>query len=256
MSIAVSEVSGAQHAPGEGAWRRSPLRWRWLWLALWPLAVAAQFAVLWPVLWGDEAAGAETIDFVYRVTGGSFVLCGLIAWASAHEPRWRAHGRRGLRFVRQSIAELVGRARRRGRLVGLLFADYWAIVFVVLLAVFPHGRPLGRGLDWLVLGAVAMPIVVMQPIYLLFLEEGGGNLLRAGYRNLLLCTGRMRRSRTRSTRARELVGGLAGVLLAVVLIWRWRTASPPLRRVLIPVLAGGAAMLSFAVLLTFDLFRV
>jgi signal transduction histidine kinase len=45
----------------------------------------------------------------------------------------------------------------------------------------------------------------------------------------------------------------ATVSLFLVLAWRWLRASPPLRRVLVPVLAGAATMLSFAVLLTTDL---
>jgi signal transduction histidine kinase len=225
---------------------------RWLWLALWPLAIAAQLAVLWPVVFGDEAAGAETIDFVYRVTGGSFVVCGLIAWQR------RPGNRVGLLMVGVGFGLFINPLLSWGdgsvvRTLGLLFADYWAILFVILLLVFPHGRPLRRGLDWLVLGAVAVPIVVMQPIYLLFLEEGGDNLLRAGYRNLLLVwpNAQVADAIDQGQRA---VGGLAGVLLALVLVWRWLKASPPLRRVLVPVLAGGTAMLSFAVLLTFDLF--
>jgi signal transduction histidine kinase len=203
------------------------------------------------VLWGDEAAGAETIDFVYRVTGGSFVVCGLIAWQR------RPGNRIGVLMVAVGFGLFVNPLLSWSndslvRTLGLLFADYWAILFVILLLVFPHGRPLGR-LDWLVLGAVALPIVVMQPIFLLFLEEGGNNLLREGYRNLLLVwpNAQVADAIDQGQRA---VGGLAGVLLALVLVWRWLKASPPLRRVLVPVLAGGAAMLSFAVLLTFDLF--
>jgi signal transduction histidine kinase len=137
------------------------------------------------------------------------------------------------------------------RTLGLLFADYWAILFVILLLVFPHGRPLGR-LDWLVVAVVAVPPVVMQPIWLLFVQEGGDYSLRAGYRNLLLVwpNAQVAEAIDQGQRA---VGVFAAVLLFLVLAWRWVRAIPPLRRVLVPVLAGGAAMLSFAVLLTFDL---
>ena len=53
--------------------------------------------------------------------------------------------------------------------------------------------------------------------------------------------------------------GQRGLLLAatlslfLLLVWRWWHASPPLRRVLLPVLAGGATMLSFGALLALDL---
>jgi signal transduction histidine kinase len=250
MSVAASEVPAG--TPAAGAWHRHGLlRWRWLWLALWPLAFAAQLAVLWPVLWGDGASGAETIDFVYRVTGGSFVVCGLIAWQR------RPGNRVGVLMVAVGFALFVNPLLSWSdgslvRTLGLLIADYWAILFVILLLVFPLGRPLGR-LDWLLVAAVAIPSVVMQPVWLLFVAEGGDYSLQEGYRNLLLVwpNAQVAEAIDQGQRA---VGVLGSVLLFLVLAWRWVKASPPLRRILVPVLAGGVAMVSFAVLLTIDLF--
>jgi signal transduction histidine kinase len=253
MNVVASEVlSASTGARWKGAWPpRGLLRKKWLWLVLWPLAIAAQLAVLWPVVLGDEAGGAQAIDFVYRVTGGSFVVCGLIAWQR------RPGNRIGVLMVGVGFGLFVNPLLSWSddslvRTLGLLFADYWAILFVILLLVFPHGRPLGR-LDWLVVAAVAVPPVVMQPVWLLFVAEGGDYSLRAGYRNLLLVwpNAQVADAIDQSQRA---VGVFAAVLLFVVLAWRWVKASPPLRRVLVPVLAGGAAMLSFAALLTIDLF--
>jgi signal transduction histidine kinase len=234
------------------AWRWADLlRLRWLRLALWPVGLAAQFAVLWPVVLGDEASGAQSIDFVYRVTGGSFVASGLIAWQR------RPENRIGALMVGVGFGLFVNPLLSWGdgsvvRTLGLLFADYWVILFVILLLVFPHGRPLSGWLDRVVLAAVAFPPVVLQPVWLLFVDEGGGHSLRAGYRNLLLVWPDAGIADA-IDQAQRGVGVFASVLLFAVLAWRWRRASRPLRRILIPVLAGGAAMLSFAVLLTFDL---
>jgi hypothetical protein len=116
---------------------------RWLRLALWPLGIAAQFTVLWPVLFGDQADAAGALDFVYLVTGGSFVASGLIAWQR------RPENRVGALMVAAGFGLFVNPLLGRPdsslvKTLGLLFADYWSILFVILLLVFPHGRPLGR----------------------------------------------------------------------------------------------------------------
>src|SRR5689334_4202765 len=48
------------------------------WVLLWAAALAAEFGALVPVLFGDGAV--EPIDVVFRTIGGSFAVCGLIAW--------------------------------------------------------------------------------------------------------------------------------------------------------------------------------
>jgi signal transduction histidine kinase len=254
MNVALAGViaAGVDDPRTRAGRPRGLLETRWLRLAVWPVAIAAQLAVLWPVVFGDEAASAEAIDFAYRVTGGSFVVCGLIAWQR------RPANRVGLLMVGVGFGLFVNPLLSWGsgsivRTLGLLFADYWAILFVFLLLVFPYGRSLGGRLDWLVLLAVAVPPAFIQPVWLLFVDEGGDNSLRSGYRNLLLVWPNAQVADA-IDQAQRGIGVFASVLLFSVLVWRWLKASPPLRRVLVPVLAGGAAMLSFAVLLTFDLF--
>src|SRR3954470_5718509 len=48
------------------------------WIGLAGAAVAAELAVLWPVVAGDEPAPGYRIAF--RLVGGAFVACGIVAW--------------------------------------------------------------------------------------------------------------------------------------------------------------------------------
>ena len=116
---------------------------------------------------------------------------------------------------------------------------------MTLLLVFPGSRALRGRLERLLLVGFAIPLVVAQPFWMLFVEEPGfvndlgfwpneraADWIDKGQRGLLLIT---------------------TTTLFVVLALRWWRASPPLRRVLLPALAGGATMLSFAGLLAVDL---
>ena len=57
--------------------------------------------------------------------------------------------------------------------LGLLWTDYWTITFVLLLLVFPQRRGLHGRVELLLLVAFAIPLVVAQPLWLLFVEEPG-----------------------------------------------------------------------------------
>jgi signal transduction histidine kinase len=224
---------------------------RWLRLALWAMGLAAEFAVLWPVLFGDRADAASPSDFVYRLTGGSFIASGLIAWQR------RPENRVGALMVAVGFALFVDPLLSQPdaslvKTLGLLFADYWSVFFVILLLVFPHGRALRGRLDRLLVVAFVLPAVLLQVVWLLFLEQRRHAFLRTGFNNTFLVWPNADLAQAIDN-AQHVLFVLATVSLFVVLAWRWRRASPPLRRVLLPVLAGGATMLSFAALLTIDL---
>ncbi len=233
-------------------WRRHDLlKMRWVWLALWPLGLATEFAVLWPVLFGDDAGAASASDFVYRVTGGSFIASGLIAWERRPENRVGAlMVAVGFALFADPLLSMPDSSLAKS--LGLLFTDFWSVIFAVLLLSFPHGRRITGKVDRLLVLAFAVPAVIMQVAWLLFLEERGHLLLSRGFSNAFLVWPNAEIAHAIESRQRDLFL-LATVSLFLVLTWRWLRASPPLRRVLVPVLAGGASMLSFAVLLTTDL---
>ena len=53
----------------------APGRSAGFWVAMWTLAVAAEFGALVPIIFGD--APVEGADVVYRLVGGSFAAFGL-----------------------------------------------------------------------------------------------------------------------------------------------------------------------------------
>jgi hypothetical protein len=180
--VATSEALSAGADADRSRWwhRHDLLRTRWLWVALWPLGLAAEFAVLWPVLFGAQADAASVSDFVYRVTGGSFIASGLIAWQR------RPENRVGALMVAVGFALFVDPLLSQpdaslAKTLALLFADYWSVLFVILLLVFPHGRsPRGR-LDRLLVVAFVLPAVILLLAWLLFLEQRRHLLLRTGF---------------------------------------------------------------------------
>lgn len=209
----------------------------------WIAVAACELGALWPVLFGDSGR-VTAADVIFRMTGGSFVATGLIAWQRRPANRTgRLMVTTGFLFFVQPLASQVSSSWIQT--LGMVFTDYWTITFVVLLLVFPGGRGLSSRVERLMVAAFAVPLVVMQPLWMLFLEEPGranelgfwpqdraADWLDKGQRGLLLP---------------------ATLSLFLLLAWRWRRASPPLRRVLLPVLAGGATMLSLGVLLALDL---
>jgi signal transduction histidine kinase len=227
------------------------LRVRWVWVALWLLGFAAELAVLWPVVFGAQADAASLSDVVYRLTGGSFVVSGLIAWQR------RPDNRVGALMVLVGFGLIADPLLSQpnsplAKTLGLLFTDFWSVFFCILLLVFPRGRRINGKLDRLLVLAFVVPAIIMQVVWLLFLEERGHLLLRRGFSNAFLVWPNAEIAHAIEN-GQQSIFLPATISLFLVLAWRWLRASPPLRRVLVPVLAGAATMLSFAVLLTTDL---
>jgi signal transduction histidine kinase len=192
-------------------------------------------------MFGD-ASGADGI--VFRLIGMSFIASGLVAWQR------RPGNRVGVLMVVTGFGVLVHPLLIQiewspVQTLAQVMTDWWSLVFVVLLLVFPQGGRLRGRLDWLLVVAFAIPLVVLQPVWLLFVEQEGlvNDLLvwpDAGIADAV------------DTAQRSIL--LAATLsLFVTLVWRWLQATAPLRRVLLPTLAGGATMLSFAGMLAADL---
>ena len=237
-------TSYAPAARGEQRLRGLSLRERRvaLWSILWVAGCSGTIGVFWPIV---AAGGSPTVsDLVYRLTGGSFVAAGLVAWQRRPAERVGAlMVATGFLFF---VAPLAAQADSSiVQTVGLLGTDYWTIAFVVLLLVFPQSRAVRGRLEGALVVAFAIPLVVAQPLWLLFLDDP----------NVVNDLGFFPNDRA----ADWIDKGQRGLLLAatlslfLLLVWRWWHASPPLRRVLLPVLAGGATMLSFGALLALDL---
>jgi signal transduction histidine kinase len=125
----------------------------------------------------------------------------------------------------------------------ILVQEMWAPFFVALVLTLLTGGRLESRVDWLLVGAFVLALWILQAVWLLFLEQDG-NLL-AAFPNADIADAVDKGQRS--------LAGLACVAVAVVVAARWRAASRPRRRALLPSIAGSAALLLFAALLTNDL---
>ena len=207
------------------------------------LAVAAVGAGVF-ALAHDSAAPVDSWDVLETLVGWTFVGSGLYAW---HR---RPANRMGPLLVLAGLTYLVGRALRQVDLSiaftsGAWIGDLWTAVFVWLLLAFPDGR-LHSTFDRFI---PALIVVVVGPIelaWLLFWNPGDG-----GPGNALMAWDNEQVASGIDTSQRLIVAG-ATLVLAVVLSRRWLAASKPLRRALLPVLAGAASLLLGASLNALD----
>jgi hypothetical protein len=107
------------------------------WVTMWLIVAAAEFGNLVPVIFGraEPVAGSEV---VFRLIGGSFAACGLIAW---HR---RPDSRSGLLmtaagfgfFLFPLLSQIHAPAVQT---LAMLVNDFWTIPFVALLLTYVTG---------------------------------------------------------------------------------------------------------------------
>ena len=237
-SLATSRDAGGAATIGRLS---APVRGPGFWLALWAVALGAEFAALVPVIWPGEER-VETVQVIYRLIGGSFAACGLIAW------RRRPDSRSGLLMAAAGAgfftSAIVGQFHAPiAQTASILVQELWAPFFVaLLLTLLTAGRVESR-VDWLLVGTFVLALWVLQVVWLLFYEQDGNLLAVFPNADIADAVDKGQRS----------LAGLACVAVAVVVAARWRAASRPRRRALLPSVAGSAALLLFAALLTNDI---
>jgi signal transduction histidine kinase len=211
------------------------------WIALWTLAAAAEFGALVPVIFGrDEPVPGWEV--VYRLIGGSFAACGLIAW------RRRPDSRSGVLMTAVGFGfylfPLLSQVDAPVAVtLSMLVNDYWTIPFVALLLTFVTGGRLRSRVDVGLLWLFVVPLVILEFVWLLFREEEGNVLVAFPNEGIADAIDTVQRS--------LVLAGCLGVVGVVAA--RFRAASPPRRRALLPSVAGGIALLLFASLLANDL---
>ncbi|MGI5132631.1 sensor histidine kinase [Pseudonocardia sp. CA-107938] len=202
----------------------------WSWAGLWVLVLAAEAAALAPVIAGAEV---PPIGVVYRLVGGSFAACGLVAW------RRRPDSRSG------PLMLLTGAAFLLGPLIGLIqhpvadlirnwFADLWFLFFLPLLLTLRTGGRLRHRADRVLVAVVAVEVFVLAPAYLVVAESDPPTAAVVDAAQRILFAG-------------------VSLATAVVLAVRYRRATRPGRRALLPSLAGVACLLLYVALLVIDL---
>src|SRR3954471_4322378 len=211
------------------------------WAALSPAAVAAEFGALVPVIWSDGAP-VEAWQIVFRLVGGSFAACGIIAWH--HRPDSRS----GLLMTATGFGFLVSPLLAQldagsAQTAAIVLSDMWTVPFVALLLTFLTGGRLASSVDRWVVASFVLALVVLQFVWLLFLEQDGN--IRVAFPDARIADVIDKGQRSLSA--------AASVLTVALVVVRWRAASPPRRRALLPSLAGAGALLLFATLLVNDL---
>jgi len=211
------------------------------WVALWAAAIVCELLALVPVLssGGDPVQGW---DVLYRLIGGSFAACGLIAW------RRRPDNRSGRLMTATGFAFFITPLLSQldspvAQTAGMLFSEVYAFGLVALILTLVTGRRFTSDGERLLVAAFVLPLLVGQFAWLLFYEDDNnvlGVFANADVANVL---DKLQRSLT----------FLACLTTFVVVAVRFRAASRPRRRALFPSLGGAVALLLFALVLINDL---
>ena len=226
--------------------RARDLRTRWFRRVLWPLVAVGGVGVLAMTVADGGLDAVDTTTVLAVLVGLAFAGSGLYAWGR------RPENRLGPLMTVVGCTYLVWQILVQSQssflfTAGIWLSDAWVVLFVLFLLSFPDGR-LTPTIDFAIVAMFATVALPLELLWLLFFDPGEpGNALlvwsnadAAGYVDWI---------------QRALIV-TASVVLAVTLSRRWISASPPLRRALVPVLAGSAAILLGSVLVVLSKFQV
>jgi signal transduction histidine kinase len=189
----------------------------------------------------------EPIDALDVVMGWAFVGSGLYAW---HR---RPSNALGLLMVIAGAGTLVAHLLHQffdsnAFIAAVWVGDLWSVVFAAVLLAFPDGRLTTR-FDWFVLVVFLVAAGPLELLWFLFWNPDF-----EVHNVLVVWPNDAVAGHIDSVQRFAIVGG--AVALAVALIRRWIAASTPLRRFLLPVLAGATALGISATLTVLDKFEV
>src|SRR5919206_3086096 len=208
------------------------------WLALSVVAAAAGVAALIPVIF-DRGPPLPGYAVINRLAGVSFMACGLLAWYQRPDS---AVGRlltvTGFGVLLSPV--LVQVDSPVAVTADMLFGDLWIVLFVALFLSFVTGGRLTSTVDVIIVGTFLVDLLVVPFARLLFLPDEDNVLLvspDAGTATTLL-------------KVRLALGIVASLAVVFVIAARWRSASRPLRRALLPSLWGAFCAVVYAVTLT------
>ena len=213
------------------------------WVTLWALAVAAEFGALVPIIFGT-AGEIEGPDVVYRLVGGSFAALGLVAWYR------RPDSLSGALMTTTGFGLLVSLLLKQlqsgvALTLGEVTEDIWTPFFIALVLSFVTGGRLTSRVDRVIVAVVFVVVFVVDVFSMLFVEQEDNVLLLFPSEGIYGVI---------DTAQRVTLIAVA-IAVAVIIAGRWRAASTPRRRALLPSVAGAACMLIFVWLLITDLVK-
>jgi len=211
------------------------------WIVMWVAVAAAEFGALAPFIFGPEVP-IEPVQIVFRLVGGSFAACGLVAWHRRPDSySGRLMTATGFAFFASPLLAQLDSAV--AITASYLLPDLWILFFVPLLLTFLTGGRLRTRMDKVLTGAILLEILLLAPLFLAFTELEG---------NLLLVTPNAELSTAIDSMQRAVFLAVSVVTSGVIAV-RWRRASGPGRRAMLPSVAGAVCLLLFAALLVVDL---
>jgi signal transduction histidine kinase len=207
---------------------------RWFWLTLWISAAAAGFVAQIPALFG-RGPPVPAEEVLHNLSGVSFAACGLVAWRrrpdSAVGPMLTVAGFGVL------LSAILGQLHSPlAFTLDLLFGELWIALYAALILSFVTGGRLATRIDLILVEAYVFALLVIQFAALLFLPDQDNLLLvwpHASTADALV-------------KLEWAVLAVASLGVVVVTANRWRVASPPRRRALLPSLGGSLSALLFS----------
>src|SRR4051794_36436012 len=204
----------------------APTRSPWFWRALWAAAAAAGLIAQIPAL-TDGGPPVPVEEVLHNLSGVSFAACGLIAW------RRRPDSAVGLMLTVAGfgvlLSAILGQVHSSlAFTLVLLFGELWIALYAALILSFATGGRLTTRIDAVLVDAFVFGLLVLQFAVQLFLPDERNLLLvwpDAGVANALF-------------KVQWAVLAAAALGVVAVTVHRWRIASPPRRRALLPSLGG------------------
>ena len=186
------------------------------------------------MLVGTAQQGPIGLETVLQVLAGwSFAACGCFLWAR------RPINRLGPLMVVTGMLWLLGRTMTLIPnpvvfTVGIWFTDLWTAAFALFLLSFPSGRLRSRA-DRAIVGIFLFVVVPLEFLWLLFWVPENGL-------NILAIAPDASAAKVVDTIQRALIS-FGSLLLIIVVLRRWLESSGPVRRQMVPVLVGAAALM-------------
>ncbi len=227
---------------------RSPARLRiamagptgspWARSLLWAALVTAGVAALAPVV-VPGGTPVPAFSVINRLSGVCFAACGIVAW------RRRPDSAVGRLLTVTGFGVLLGPILEQldapvASTLATLVGELWVAGFAALILSFVSGGRLTSTTDRVLVGAFVVALLVLQFAVLLVLDHPDNVLLVAPDAGLASALDKLRLG----------VLVVAALAVAAVTAERWRAASRPRRRALLPSLAGSTCALLYAAWLT------
>jgi signal transduction histidine kinase len=232
--LASALATDARGSRSDAVLRRfsGPTRRPAFWIALWSIAAGVELLALASIVFADEPVPGYRGFF--RLVGGVFVACGLVGW------RRRPDSYSGPLMVAMGVGLLVEPvfALFESPTIGLLgdlFEDSWGVAAIALLLSFLNGGRIEGTAERVLLAAVVLETVA-EFFRHLFLERDGNFLLV--YADAAIADA--------FVAVFVLLTLFTCIGTAVVIGVRWKRASAPRRRAMLPSVAGISCLLLFA----------